>query len=152
MQSGIEIQPTTEIYINPQIIARGSQIMLNKLKEGAPLFFTISIEQFKKLMSKAIKKDSGHRFDNCEPYFIPNSYFEIHVENDISILADRVALQFRKRKDDRGINIFICKSDNEICHFLQFDQFPEKEEFFNELYLKSKIYRDDLFLSICLIA
>ena len=145
------IETSNEIYINPQIIARGSETMLTKLQEGAPLFFTVSIEQFKELLSKAIKKDSGHRFENCEPYFIPNSYFEIHVENDISILADRVALQFRKRKDERGINIFICKSDNEICHSLEFNQFPDKKEFLNELYMKSKMYSDDLFLSISLI-
>lgn len=144
----LEIEKNTEIYINPQIIARGSEIMLSKLQEGAPLFFTVPIQQFRKLLSKAIKKDSGHRFKNCEPYFIPNSYFEIHVEKDISILADRVAMQFRKRKDDRGINIFVCKSDNEICHSLQFDKFPEKEDYYNEIHLKSKIYDKVLFISV----
>lgn len=145
---GIETTPSKEIYINPQIIARGSETMLQKLKEGAPLFFTISISEFKTLLQKAIKKDRGHQFSNCHPFFIPNSYLEIHVEKDISILADRVALQFRKRKDDRGLNIFVCKSDNPICHTLQFDQFPDKEEYYNELYLKTKRDSDDLFLSV----
>lgn len=152
MESKNEIQPVTVIYINPQIVAWGSETMLNKLKEGEPLFFTIGIEQFRQLLSKSIKKDSGHRFDNCEARFIPNSYIEIHVEKDISILADKVALQFRKRKDDRGMNIFVCNSDNEISHSLNFDQSPDKEEFFNELYLKSKVYSDDLYLSVSLIS
>ena len=147
MSTGIEIK-TTEIYINPQIIARGSETMLSKLRDSAPIFFTVSIEQLKQLLSKTVKKDSGYQFENCESFYIPNSYLEIHVVNDISILADKVALQFRKRKDDRGLNIFVLNSNDEICHSLTFDQFPDKEEYFNELYLKTKIYSETLYLSV----
>lgn len=145
-----ETTSTTEIYINPQIIAIGSERMLEKLKEGEALFFTVSIEQFKALLSKGVKKDRGHRFGNCEPYYIPNSYFEIHVEDNISILSDKVSIQFRRRKDDRGINIFVCKSENEISHCLSFEKYPDKDEYFNEIHFKSKMYSEDLYISISL--
>lgn len=146
----IEIEEkTTQIYMNNcGIIAVGSEKMLEKLQEGKPLFFTISIADFKELFKKNIKKDSGYKFEGCNSHFIPNSYLEVHIEKDISFLTDSVAIQFRKRKDDRGINIFACKPENEICHRLTFEKFPDKEEYFNELYLKTKEYRDDLFLAV----
>jgi hypothetical protein len=141
---------TTETYINPQIIARGSAVMLSKLQDDEPLFFTVSSVDFKNLFRWSEKKDSGHLFEGCEAYFIPNSYLEIHV-GSISILSDRVALQFRKRRDGRGLNIFVSESDNEISHELTFDTLPDKEDFFNELHLKTKVYHNDFYLSVSLI-
>lgn len=150
MPTGIE--PTTEIYINPQIIARGSETMLQKLQEGQGLFFTISSDEFKALLSKAIEKDSGHRFRGCKPFYIPNSYFEIHISETLSFLAQRVIIQFRKRADDRGINIFVNETEGDVSHVLSIrSELPDKDELYNEVHFKTRHLHESLLLSIELI-
>lgn len=139
----------TQLYLNNcGITCIGSPKMLEGIEEGKAMFFTVKMSEFKELLSKAIPKKTGHRFEGCEPYLIPNSYLEIHVENNFGILDESVALQFRKRADNRGINIFASKPDNEIRHTLAFEKFPEKDEYYNELYLSTKIYRDKFYISI----
>lgn len=144
-------EPKTQYYFNNTsgLICFASEQMIQKLAENESLFFTVSINDFKELLKLAIEKDSGKSFEGCKPFFIPNSYIEIHVHENISMFADKVILQIRKRTDDRGINIFVQGSQNEVSHNIVFNDFSEKEEYYNELHLKTKNYNNIFTISIC---
>lgn len=138
-----------QLYLNNSgILILASEAMLSKIEGGGPVFFTISVSDLKQLLKKAIEKDSGRKFDNCEAFFIPNSYIEIHVEKTIPLLIDKVAIQIRRRADDRGLNIFISESKNEISHSVSFQPVESKEEYYNEVHIKTKHFKDDSCLSV----
>ncbi|MFK7906826.1 MAG: hypothetical protein AB8B69_16960 [Chitinophagales bacterium] len=139
-KSIISTEIFSQVYLNNcGILVASSEAMIQKFNEGNPLFFTISIEDFKKLYKKAIEKDSGYTFPNCKGMYIPNSYIELHVNKNLDIMTEFVSLQVRKRKDGRGINFFINESHLDFCsHKIEEQQDFEEKEFFNEILIKTQ--------------
>lgn len=140
----------TQLYLNKcGIIVFSSETILQKIEGSEPLFFTIEVENLKEILSKAIEKDSGHTFENCNAFFIPNSYIEFHVNQNISLLDKLVTLQVRRRKDSRGLNFFFSKTHLiEATHKVSLNDFEEKKSYFNEIHFKTKNYDEQLTLSI----
>lgn len=139
------------IYLNNSgIIVSGSERMLSTLDANRTLFFTIKIEEIKELMKLTTKKEEGKHFDNFESFLIFKSYIEIHISNELGFLDETAILQIRKRGDDRGLNFFISKNnDRELTHeFKLKNLFVIKDEYYNELHIKTKTLKSDLFISI----
>lgn len=139
------------IYLNNSgIIVSGSERMLSTLDANRTLFFTIKIEEIKELMKLTTKKEEGKHFDNFESFLIFKSYIEIHISNELGFLDETATLQIRKRGDDRGLNFFISKNnDRELTHeFKLKNLFVIKDEYYNELHIKTKTLKSDLFISI----
>lgn len=107
------------IFANLQIEA--SEVMINKLNDDAPLFFTVSIADFRELLNLAQTKDAGKTFMSCEPFFIPGSYLELHVNRDISFLAEAVAIQVRRMRNGRGLNMFASAAERGVSHKIVFN-------------------------------
>lgn len=138
-----------QVYVNPKIIITSSNPILQKIDEHSAVMFTVNRKEFEYcLLEKSIEKDSGRRFENCESHFIPNSYLEIHINNDVRFNDKDVCLVFKKRLDDRGLNIFVQHPKNEASHNLSVNTFHQKDSFYNEIHLKTNHYSNELIISI----
>jgi len=142
---------SNQVYLdNSGIFLMGSGNMIEKLKEGNSFFFTVSAEDFRKILGKAEIKDSGKKFDNMTAMFIPNSHIEVHISKEIEFSDHKIAIQIRERYDKRGLNIFVSKSTNVIGHKIELkSEFTEKEDFYNEIHIKSRdLNNNGLYISI----
>lgn len=148
--TNLTVEFETQYYFNNTsgLMCFSSEALIEKLSNNESLYYAVSIADLKQLLKLAIKKDSGKRFEGCKPFFIPNSYIEIHVHENISMFAENVYLQIRKRADDRGLNIFVQNTINKASHKISFNSFEEKQEYYNEFHIKTKNYENKLFISI----
>lgn len=135
------------------IMIFSSDRMIERIKDQLPVVFTVSIDAIKMLSEKAIEKNhlTSRFFENMKGMFFPNSYIDLHINKKIGLFDKTVLLQIRKRSDSRGLNIFVNPNDREfpVTHSLKIaNYFKPKNDYYNEVHLKTKLYNYDFVISI----
>lgn len=162
--AGLETSTEQNAYISNIFIA-ASPAMIDKLTEGENLWFTVDLSDLQGLLRLATPKTKGKFFNDCQAFFIPNSFIELHIDRNIGLFDKLARLCIVKRYDDRGFNCFFDHARNDgASHQIRVktgepgENAPfgidlalkelDKDEFYNEIHFKTRNLDKTLVISV----